>query len=288
MAKAVEEDLEDYPEMFEKLKSDAETPLYAGQIPGRLLGDVSPSGKDSCTVPSDKIPETVGDALGSFVAWPSHLVMVGTPKPTKDPKLPKDPLPPKKKPRGKSKLKDKVSGHTKESVTVSQHAVPMPVVENKFRDSLETYASATRMIRQEPIGDIINFDDGLFGRASFEVVRDEILNEILKHDMASTSLMTFYMSHLYTSFVVPGGLESKIKLVNPHDVSPHNNITKEALENQYFEDVYCVHYTIAHVEEVLEEITRRAGLNSLKVLKDNERGCKKLNKHMKIGRVHTV
>ncbi|XP_054782790.1 uncharacterized protein LOC129290112 [Prosopis cineraria] len=154
--------------------------LLKGQIPGRLLGDVSPSGKDSCTVPSDKIPEgendcncladnpsrkvvatgrvyniagdtihnlplppdcirvsllvaidpkyplpyptdemqTVGDALGSFVAWPSHLVMVGTPKPTKDPKPPKDPLPPKKKPRGKSKLKDKVSGHTKESVTV--------------------------------------------------------------------------------------------------------------------------------------------------------------------------
>ncbi|XP_054806250.1 uncharacterized protein LOC129308904 [Prosopis cineraria] len=181
MAKAVEEDLEDYPEMFEKLKSDAETPLYAGegsdvtisrqrlwalartnkdgvidnprvkevaekidslsqevsqgklpehedilaralgtpdhpgrvrgvgfgvtkkqyfgkikkrtsasssevqelreeqavmkqqleaqaklidmllkgQIPGRLLGDVSPSGKDSCTVPSDKIPEVM-------------------------------------------------------------------------------------------------------------------------------------------------------------------------------------------------------------------------------------
>ncbi|XP_054818750.1 uncharacterized protein LOC129318161 isoform X1 [Prosopis cineraria] len=264
--------------------------LLKGQIPGRLLGDVSPSGKDSCTVPSDKIPEgendcncladdpsrkvvatghmyniagdtihnlpllpdcirvsllvaigqetvgdemqTVGDALGSFIAWPSHLVMVGTLKLTKDPKPSKDPLPPKKKPRGKSKLKGKVSGHTKESVTVSQHTVPMPVVENKFHDSLETYASAMRMICQEPIGDIINFDDVLFGRASFEVVRDEILNEILKHDMASTSLMTSYMSHLYTSFVVPGSLELKIKLVNPHDVSPHNNITKEALENQ--------------------------------------------------------
>ncbi|XP_054823488.1 uncharacterized protein LOC129321659 [Prosopis cineraria] len=268
--------------------------LLKGQIPGKLLGDVSPSEKDSCIVPSDKIPEgendyncladdlsrkvvatrrvyniardkihnlslpldcirvsllvaidpkyllpystdemqTVGDALGSFVTWPSHLVMASTPKLTKDPKPPKDPLSPKKKPRGKSKLKSKVSGHTKESVTISQHAVPMPIVENKFRDSLETYTSATRMIRQEPIGDIINFDDGLFGRASFEVVRDEILNEILKHDMASTSLMTFYMSHLYISFMVPGGLESKIKLVNPHDVSPHNNITKEALENQ--------------------------------------------------------
>ncbi|XP_054817814.1 uncharacterized protein LOC129317527 [Prosopis cineraria] len=137
--------------------------------------------------------QTVGDTLGSSIAWPSHLVMVGTPKPTKDPKSPKDPLPLKKKLRRKSKLKGKVSGRTKESVMISQHAVPMPVVKNKFRDSLETYASATRMIRQEPIGDIINFDDGLFGRASFEVVRDEILNEILKHNIASTSLMTFYM-----------------------------------------------------------------------------------------------
>lgn len=125
------------------------------------MGDISPSEKDSCTVPSDKIPEgendcnclandpsckvvatrhvynivgdtihihnlpllpdcirvsllvaidpkyplpyptdemqMVGDALGSFVIWPSHLVMVGTLKPTKDPKPPKDPLPPKKK-----------------------------------------------------------------------------------------------------------------------------------------------------------------------------------------------
>ncbi|XP_054820706.1 uncharacterized protein LOC129319638 [Prosopis cineraria] len=205
--------------------------LLKEQVPRRTLGEISLCQKDSYTVPSEKLPEgkndcnylvdtpkcrvvaigcvykilrdtihnhpllpdcvrvslliainpnytllvptneaqMVGEAVGSFVAWPSHLVTV-------------------------SKLKGK-SSHTKESTTVLQYPVALvPVVEYKYYASLETYAMATRMVRQVVIGDIISFDDELYGRPGlFEIVQDEILNEILKYEMASTSLMSFYM-----------------------------------------------------------------------------------------------
>ncbi|XP_054781538.1 uncharacterized protein LOC129288784 [Prosopis cineraria] len=228
--------------------------LLKGQVPGRTLGEISPSQEDGCTVPSEKLPEgendcnclantlehrvvatgrvynilkdtihnhpllpdcvrvsllvaidpnylllvptdeaqTMGEVIGSFVTWPSRLIIVVTPKPAKDL------LPLKKKLRGKSKLKGN-SGHTQESATVSQYpAALVPFIEYKYRASLETYVMATRMARQVAIRDIISFDDGLYRRpALFEVVWDEILNEILEHEMASTSLMSFYIRYFF-------------------------------------------------------------------------------------------
>ncbi|XP_054797507.1 uncharacterized protein LOC129302618 [Prosopis cineraria] len=185
-------------------------PLLPNYVRVSILVTINPN--YPLLIPTDEA-QMVGKAI---IAWPSRLVIVVTLKPTKDP------LPPKKKLRGKSKLKSKL-GHNKESTIVSQYpAAPVPVVEYKYHVSLEIYAMATRMASQVAIGDIISFDDGLCGRSGlFEVVRNEILNKILKHKMVSTSLMGFYMS-----------LESRFKLINTYDVSAYNGIIKEALEDQ--------------------------------------------------------
>ncbi|XP_054804092.1 uncharacterized protein LOC129307225 [Prosopis cineraria] len=264
--------------------------LLKGQVLGRTLGEISPSQKDSCTVPSKKLPEdendcnclentpkrrvvairrvynipedtihnhslspdcvrvsllvaidpnyplpvptdeaqTVGEAVGSFIAWPSHLIIVL---------------------RGKSKLKSKL-GHTKESATVLQYpTAPVPAVEYKYHASLETYAMAMMMARQVAIGDIICFDNGLYGRSGlFEVVRNEILNEIIKHKMANTSLMSFYMRAMVL-----------YRTMTNKTLSPSLRVSDSCetwVTVKYFEDAYCIQYAAAHIEEILEEVAQ--------------------------------
>ncbi|XP_054782044.1 uncharacterized protein LOC129289292 [Prosopis cineraria] len=79
---------------------------------------------------------------------------------------------------------------------------------------------------------LISFDQSMYGREQHDVVRVEIVNEVLKRISISQNVVHFYMRYLYENFIAPGDPALKFIFVCPHDVSPHHNITTKVRYSQ--------------------------------------------------------
>ncbi|XP_050896829.1 uncharacterized protein LOC127103624 [Lathyrus oleraceus] len=149
----------------------------------------------------------LGDAIGSFVAWPTDLIIVGYETPTK------------------SKAKDKGIAREIESVA-SQKEIPVAKKTeiskrtgakkknpSKYRACLHTYLETTDI--SDGCVRLIPMDGAIFGFEYAEPLGKEDFDQILYHTQLSIGVINTYMRYLYDKLMGPRGLEQRFSFLNP-------------------------------------------------------------------------
>ncbi|KAI5417066.1 hypothetical protein KIW84_041887 [Lathyrus oleraceus] len=149
----------------------------------------------------------LGDAIGSFVAWPTDLIIVGYETPTK------------------SKAKDKGIAREIESVA-SQKEIPVAKKTeiskrtgakkknpSKYRACLHTYLETTDI--SDGCVRLIPMDGAIFGFEYAEPLGKEDFDQILYHTQLSVGVINTYMRYLYDKLMGPRGLEQRFSFLNP-------------------------------------------------------------------------
>ncbi|KAI5435951.1 hypothetical protein KIW84_022394 [Lathyrus oleraceus] len=149
----------------------------------------------------------LGDAIGSFVAWPTDLIIVGYETPTK------------------SKAKDKGIAREIESVA-SQKEIPVAKKTeiskrtgakkknpSKYRACLHTYLETTDI--SDGCVRLIPMDGAIFGFEYAESLGKEDFDQILYHTQLSVGVINTYMRYLYDKLMGPRGLEQRFSFLNP-------------------------------------------------------------------------
>ncbi|KAI5407549.1 hypothetical protein KIW84_053703 [Lathyrus oleraceus] len=149
----------------------------------------------------------LGDAIGSFVAWPTDLIIVGYETPTK------------------SKAKDKGIAREIESVA-SQKEIPVAKKTeiskrtgakkknpSKYRACLHTYLETTDI--SDGCVRLIPMDGAIFGFEYAEPLGKVDFDQILYHTQLSVGVINTYMRYLYDKLMGPRGLEQRFSFLNP-------------------------------------------------------------------------
>ncbi|XP_045801502.1 uncharacterized protein LOC123895292 [Trifolium pratense] len=108
---------------------------------------------------------------------------------------------------------------------------------SKNLEFLQTYVThmwAAESVLQVSIGEKV------FGEEFPEHLHAEHLNEVLKHEWLSATVINLYARYLYDKFISPGGLTNRLSFLSPHesrdDVKGNGSISRILLKNKKIKD----------------------------------------------------
>ncbi|XP_045792411.1 uncharacterized protein LOC123887168 [Trifolium pratense] len=176
---------------------------------------------------------TIGQAIGTIVAWPFSLVefvgecgKINHKLQNKDKKM--------------QRSAESVASPSKTRKKMKKQEQSPKVGDSNFSKNLEflqTYV--THMWAAESVLQV-SMGEKVFGEEFPEHLHAEHLNEVLKHEWLSATVINLYARYLYDKFISPGGLTNKLSFLSPHesrdDVKGNQSISRILLKNKKIKD----------------------------------------------------
>ncbi|KAK2351830.1 ubiquitin-specific protease [Trifolium repens] len=173
---------------------------------------------------------TIGQAVGTIVAWPFHLVeFVGECRKINNKLQNKD--------KKMQRSAESVASPTKPRKKFKNQEPPAEVGDSKNLGFLRTFV--THMWAAESLLEV-SMGEKAFGEEFVENLHAEHLNEVLNHEWLSATVINVYARYLYDKFISSSGLTSKLYFLSPHeshdDVDGKKSIKRILLTNKKVKD----------------------------------------------------
>ncbi|XP_058783885.1 uncharacterized protein LOC131658630 [Vicia villosa] len=171
----------------------------------------------------------VGDAIGSFVAWPSSLISVDDVTPTKS--KAKDKEPPRKiesvasiKEMHAKEIEDVSKGKKPETVVAKKTETKKKPTPNKFRSCFFTFLQLSDI----PQGNtrLVPMEEDVFGIEHQETIGMEDFEQIFEHTQLGLGVIDTYIRFLYEKLMHPSGLRQRFAFLAPFNTNLELIISK--------------------------------------------------------------
>ncbi|XP_054781972.1 uncharacterized protein LOC129289194 [Prosopis cineraria] len=209
-------------------------PIPLGHV--RVCLKVSLDDNYQLPIPTEDVM-IVGDALGTFVAWPTALTR---------------PIFNKDKSKEKYFPSKQLTGHESKIIAPPLLQKMEPQLSHKFLTSLRAYTDMQRSIHDFIAVDV-PFEHGMYDRDHTNHITLEVVDEVIHRGMISTTVMDFYLRFLYHTLVVPRNLTMIFACICPYDIVAFRDIRNSDHEDQAKRD-YWMLIALDPAEEKYEKL----------------------------------